>query len=358
MNLASLTTSLAAAAVPRPCRRRAAPLPDATLASYLVVSVCFLSRCFSFKLAYWVTGLGAMFWRIVGLDVRDRTGLDLSMSVTFGCLCALALGAGPWGMLCAHTVHGDGRREHLQTRREPRLTYAQIGGLIVSLERPMKETSHVLQDMLGDIAGLKALDIGAGDGAVTSVLAELGAEATGLEPNPDLAERARARGMAADVIVASAEAMGPMADVFDLAVFSMSLHHVPNMANALKEAHRVTKSGGRILVIEPEADDPMAPVMGFIDDESALLAAAQRALLEAARDGLIRPGASLRFWQKYRVSTPDDMLADVISIDSDRSLKPADRGAFEAAFATAFVEDEAGGYLPYWGRADLFSCLS
>lgn len=218
------------------------------------------------------------------------------------------------------------------------------------------EFDDVLQRMLGDLRGLSVLDIGAGTGRVTRQLASLGADVVGVEPNPAQVARAEAQveGRRLRYVRASATETGLDDESVDIALFSLSLHHIDDMAAGLREACRVTRPGGRIVVIEPVAPDPLFPVMRFIDDESAVYAEAQAALGEAQAAGALAPQDSLLFADKYRVDTAAEMIDDLVTIDSGRRLAESDREAFEAAFLRARRQDAAGGYLPYWSRFDVF----
>lgn len=225
----------------------------------------------------------------------------------------------------------------------------------MSGERLFLETEAVARDVLGDIRGLKLVDIGAGSGRIARKLQALGAQVTGVEPNAVFVKKAEALGGVSRFVNATAEETGLEDGEFDVSFFSLSLHHVADKPAAVREAHRLTRTGGRILVIEPIAPDPSYPVMRFLDDESAVYAEAQAALNDAVSSALLRHDRTLDFASKYRVETPDEMIADVLSVDSGRSPLPeADRPAYEAAFEAAQERDQDGGYIPYWSRADLF----
>lgn len=227
-------------------------------------------------------------------------------------------------------------------------------GIQTMCERPYLSIKAVAGEILGSIDGLKVVDIGAGTGRVTRELASLGARVFGVEPNASRVELAEAEGGGARYVVAPAEATGLESGEFDVSLFSFSLHHVADMEVAVREACRLTRFNGRVVVIEPEAPDPTYPAMHFIDDESAAYAQAQAALGNAAMSGIIEHVRTVRFASKYRVETPADMLNDLVSVDGDRQLSDADRPAFEAAFSAALKRDQAGGYMPHWSRADLF----
>ncbi|MGI9524566.1 MAG: class I SAM-dependent methyltransferase [Hyphomicrobiaceae bacterium] len=218
------------------------------------------------------------------------------------------------------------------------------------------EIAEVINRTLGELRGLELVDLGAGSGRVTRQLAELGANVIGVEPDPEQVARANAAG-AAHYVRASAEQTGLASESFDIALFSLSLHHISDMAGALHESCRITKVGGRIAAIEPLAPDPMYPIMRFIDDESEAYARAQTALDGFVASGALRRQKALHFASKYRVDEPDALLEDFIAIDTRRSLSATDRPAFETAFAAAHRSDVSGGYLPYWSRIDVFSRL-
>ena len=221
-------------------------------------------------------------------------------------------------------------------------------------ERPNLNVKAVVGKLLGDISGLKIADIGAGTGRVTRQLASLGARVFGVEPNASLVELAEAAGGGAEYVVASAEATGLESGEFDVSLFSFSLHHVADMEAAIREACRLTRVNGRVVVIEPEAPDPIHPVMRFIDDESAVYDQAQAALSDAISSGILEHVRTVRFASKYRVETPIDLINDMVSVDGRRKLADADKPAFETAFSAALKQDEVGGYIPCWSRADLF----
>ena len=221
-------------------------------------------------------------------------------------------------------------------------------------ERPYLNFNAVVENVLGNMDGLKVVDIGAGTGRVTRKLASLGACVFGVEPNASHVETAEAEGGGARYVLAPAEATGLESGEFDVTLFSYSLHHVADMEAAIREACRLTRMNGRIAVLEPEAPDPAYPAMRFIDDERAVYAQAQTALGDAAASGLLEHVRTVRFASKYRVETPTDMLNDLVSVDGDRKLADADRPAFEAAFSATLKRDQVGGYIPQWSRADLF----
>ena len=217
------------------------------------------------------------------------------------------------------------------------------------MSRPYLTQVEALTEALGPLTGLKIADIGCGSGGPTRAMVAAGADATGVEPNDTARAAAVAEG--GTYVKGTAEATGLPGGAFDLAVFTMSLHHAADPAAALSEARRLLKPGGRIAAIEPDGDDPLHPLFAYIDDERPVLAAAQTAI---DASGLTRM-KSLPFAEKYRVASPAEMLDHMIGVNSERSFDEADRPAFESAFAAALLSDAEGPYLSCQIRLDLLT---
>jgi len=221
-------------------------------------------------------------------------------------------------------------------------------------DREFLTAKEALDRSVGDISGLRVIDIGCGSGRVTEIIVGMGAHVTGVEPNPDALRRARDSGRAT-YMEGTGEETGQPDDAFDLAVFSESLHHARDRFAAIEEAARIVRPGGRIVVIEPEAPDPIYEVARYIDDEAPVYADAQNAIAALVSSGRADRAAPLLYAAKYRVSNAQEMLEEMLSVDPDRDLDEWDRPSYETAFDRAFTSDDTGGYLPYWQRLDLIT---
>jgi SAM-dependent methyltransferase len=109
-----------------------------------------------------------------------------------------------------------------------------------------------------------AVDVGTGAGALAFALAPLVREVVGVDRVPELLERARERATAhpnVRIVEGDAERLPFDDGSFDLAGTLRTLHHVPRPELVLAELVRVTRRGGRLLVVDQIAPvDPLAAI--------------------------------------------------------------------------------------------------
>lgn len=110
-------------------------------------------------------------------------------------------------------------------------------------------------DFAGVRAGMRALDVGAGTGALTAELfARLGSDVAAAEPSPDFVETLRARFPGIEVQQASAEAL-PWGDgYFDAALSQLVISFLTDPVAGAREQRRVTCRGGLVAVANWERD--------------------------------------------------------------------------------------------------------
>lgn len=200
--------------------------------------------------------------------------------------------------------------------------------------------SRTANDVLADVVeldGADVLDVGCGAGDLVRWLRARGARATGVECGPEMLARA----LAADPDHTGSYVDGVGQDLpfdddsFDLVVFSASLHHVPVAAipEALAEAARVVRPGGRVFVREPAVEPPDDDVLHPFVDESDELAAAQVAVDDEASHGL-RIVERFEFDRDTVVPDFDEWLDVIIDIERGRAealeaARDEIRGRFE-----------------------------
>lgn len=114
------------------------------------------------------------------------------------------------------------------------------------------------------VAGLRVLDLGAGTGKLTAMLAELGADVTAVEPDQAMLAELRRRLPSVRALPGPAEAI-PLADGSVDAVLCAQSMHWFDMSRALPEIARVLAPGGALGAMWNSDDDRVEWVAGLRD---------------------------------------------------------------------------------------------
>jgi demethylmenaquinone methyltransferase / 2-methoxy-6-polyprenyl-1,4-benzoquinol methylase len=113
-----------------------------------------------------------------------------------------------------------------------------------------KAWRKVVTSIIDPKPGMKILDIAAGTGSSSRPLADKGAELTCLDFSEGMLAAGRKRNPDLTFIQGDALKL-PFADQsFDVTTISFGLRNTHDAGAALAEAHRVTKSGGKIVIAE------------------------------------------------------------------------------------------------------------
>lgn len=141
------------------------------------------------------------------------------------------------------------------------------------LDCPKRSHAVVLKELL-EPGDAKIIDVGCGAGKVTRLLAEMGAEAIGIDPSERQLQRARAEPPISNetFIEGVAEDLPFDDQSIDIVLFFNSFHHVPkeSFGAAIIEAHRVLKPGGKLYFAEPIAAGPQFELGRLINDETEI----------------------------------------------------------------------------------------
>lgn len=128
---------------------------------------------------------------------------------------------------------------------------------------------------LGLRPGTRLLDVAAGSGALSIPAARIGADVVATDLAPAMIERLNARALAEGLSTLCGRVMDGHAldlddDAFDVAVSVNGVSLFPDMARGLAELVRVTRPGGRVVVVAP---GPIETVEFIVFVISALRAA-------------------------------------------------------------------------------------
>ncbi len=117
------------------------------------------------------------------------------------------------------------------------------------------ERGHGYHQMIDDLElqvtapyarGARVLELGCGTGLILARVAEIADEAVGIDLSEGMAQHARERGL--DVHIGSVCDLPFDDDQFDLTYSFKVLAHIPDINAALREAARVTRPGGHLLL--------------------------------------------------------------------------------------------------------------
>jgi ubiquinone/menaquinone biosynthesis C-methylase UbiE len=146
----------------------------------------------------------------------------------------------------------------------------------VELDKEQIESTMI--EKFADLEGKRILEVGCGDGRVTSFLAEKTGGLVAIDPEEGCIAEARENIKGADFRVGSGEALEFDNGSFDLVIFTMSLHHHRNCNEALREAHRVLGNGGQLILLEPALDGEIQRLFHLFTDETEAIEKARDAI--------------------------------------------------------------------------------
>jgi SAM-dependent methyltransferase len=187
--------------------------------------------------------------------------------------------------------------------------------------------AHIVHELsLG--SGSSVLDLGAGTGKLTRMLAERGLQVTALDPSPEMLARLRAVVPAARVLEATAESIPLPAAAVD-AVTSAQAFHWFDAKTALTEIHRVLRTGGGVALVWNQRDvsDPIQALLAELTDPPERTTPRGWKLDIASlvsESRLFGPVSSVEF-RHVQPTSPDKLLDRLRSSSYVAGLPPAER---------------------------------
>lgn len=119
----------------------------------------------------------------------------------------------------------------------------------------------VMLELCGEVAGRAVLDVGCGEGRFCRMLAERGAQTTGIDPIGGMIAAARRRQPAGSFHSCHAEYLPFDDNHFDVTVSYITLLDIDGYHEAIAEMARVTKSGGSIVIANVSSFATASPHM-------------------------------------------------------------------------------------------------
>jgi len=191
----------------------------------------------------------------------------------------------------------------------------------------------------------RAVDLGTGAGALALALAPFVAEVVGVDVEPELLLRARERAPANATFSEGDATSLPFDDgSFDLACTLRTLHHVHRPELVIAELARVTRLGGRVLVVDQLA--PIDPLDAYAVDrfERARDPGHQRLLSDQDLRGLFDSNRlTLVRERRHADDRPLDAYLDLAGCEGSereraRALAPHGEAVFSAVLGWYLLE--------------------
>jgi len=142
-------------------------------------------------------------------------------------------------------------------------------------DRDCVTLAKILQ--FADLRDQEVLEIGCGDGRITSQLVGKAKRLVAIDPNAANIAEVKENMEGVGLRIGSGECLEFPNESFDVILFSLSLHHQDSRV-ALREVKRVLRDNGQVVILEPVNDGEIEQVCNLFKDETQVLQDALRAI--------------------------------------------------------------------------------
>ena len=160
-------------------------------------------------------------------------------------------------------------------------------------------------DLLGPQAGWRIADIGCGPGAFAEALSSRGAQVTAIDSAPAMLAAVAARSLGAELVEADALSLPLPSSSYDAACLVQVLEYVSDPVAAVREAGRIVRPGGAVLVADTDWD-----TQGFNVADRELGRRIVQAWADGKPDGWA--GRRLRGWLTAAGLVPEERCVVVL----------------------------------------------
>jgi len=124
--------------------------------------------------------------------------------------------------------------------------------------------------LLGNLSGKKVLDVGAGTGRLSLMLAAAGANVLAFDISGEMLKVLKQKNSKIETMVGDAEDLMMVDNTFDIVVAAFLVVHLKDLTHFFDEVYRVLKPGGKFLVTNINQKEPplVATKNGMIKIES------------------------------------------------------------------------------------------
>jgi len=153
--------------------------------------------------------------------------------------------------------------------------------------------SKILQ--FADLRDQEVLEIGCGDGRITTQLVGKVKRLVAIDPDAEIIAEAKENTKGVSLRIGSGECLEFQSESFDIILFTLSLHH-QDTSLALREAKRVLRDHGRVVILEPVNDGEIEQVCNFFQNEAQVLQDTAHAI-EASDFEVERSEVFYTYWE-------------------------------------------------------------